>query len=103
VIEVLGGTTAGYYLLEVVRERLDFPSLKGRVVGKASWWRPDTVLVEDAASGQSLIQTLRNETTLPLPLVSRKATRKAPPVPSARYSNPAVCSCLNQHPGWPTI
>jgi predicted phage terminase large subunit-like protein len=56
----------GYYLLDVVRERLDFPSLKSRVLAKAAYWKPHAVLIEDAASGQSLIQTLKLETTLPI-------------------------------------
>jgi len=66
VLAVWAEAQAGYYLLDLVRERLDFPALKSRVVAKAAYWRPHAVLIEDAASGQSLIQSLRVETSLPL-------------------------------------
>ena len=61
------GTTWGFrddhwHLLELVRERLDFPDLKRRVRGQAMKWNPDQVLVEYAGSGISLIQQLRAET-----------------------------------------
>ena len=45
---------------------MEFADLKRRVVELYEMWHPDAVLVEDAASGQSLIQELRAETTLPL-------------------------------------
>ncbi|HJU09416.1 MAG TPA: phage terminase large subunit, partial [Candidatus Binataceae bacterium] len=66
VILVWGEAPTGYYLLDAVRERLDFPALMSRTIAKASWWHPHAILVEDAASGQSLIQSLHAETSLPL-------------------------------------
>src|SRR3954469_7939613 len=56
------GFRAGYwYLLDVLRERLDFPDLKRRVRGLADRWNADLVLVEYAGSGISLVQQLRQD------------------------------------------
>jgi predicted phage terminase large subunit-like protein len=49
------------YLLDVVRERLDYPELKRRVRDEQSRWQADVVLIEDRASGTQLIQELRDE------------------------------------------
>jgi predicted phage terminase large subunit-like protein len=49
------------FLLEVVRERLDYPALKRRVKDEHRRWRPDVVLIEDRASGTQLLQELREE------------------------------------------
>jgi predicted phage terminase large subunit-like protein len=66
VIAVFGEAKDGYFLLHVTRERLEFPDLKRRVVSLSDIMRPHAVLVEDAASGQSLIQALKSETRLPI-------------------------------------
>lgn len=45
---------------------MEFPELK-RVLGSlAEEWKPNAVLVEDKASGQSLIQELKLSTALPI-------------------------------------
>jgi predicted phage terminase large subunit-like protein len=62
---VVGEAADGYYALHVWRERVEFPMLKRKVGELAALWKPDVVLVEDKASGQSLIQELRS-TNLPV-------------------------------------
>lgn len=52
-------TVRGYYLLDVWRGHADFPTLKRTAINLASRWKANAVLVEDKASGQSLIQELR--------------------------------------------
>ena len=47
------------FILDVVRERLDYPALKKRIVREKERWNADIVLIEDKGSGQSLIQDLR--------------------------------------------
>jgi predicted phage terminase large subunit-like protein len=50
-----------YYLLELVRVRLDFPALKRKVIEVYERWaeyQKPTILIEDAGSGTSLIQEL---------------------------------------------
>jgi predicted phage terminase large subunit-like protein len=60
------GMTWGYhdqhwYLLDLIRERLNFPVLKRRVRGAAERWRADLVLIEYAGSGIPLVQQLRQD------------------------------------------
>jgi len=50
-----------YYLLDVYRERLDYPDLKRKARELAELHRVDTVLIEDKASGTQLIQELKRE------------------------------------------
>lgn len=59
-VGVTAGLIAGnWHILEVVRERLDFPDLKSRVRAKAEAWNADLVLIERAGSGLPLLQQLR--------------------------------------------
>jgi predicted phage terminase large subunit-like protein len=44
---------------------VEFPELKRQVITQAQAWAPSSILVEDSASGQSLIQELRT-TNLPI-------------------------------------
>lgn len=50
-----------WHLLDLERQRLDFPDLKRRVQGLAARWEADVVVVEHAGSGISLLQQLRQE------------------------------------------
>lgn len=54
-------TDTGYYLLDVVRERLEYPDLKHSTKTLAQKWKPSAILIEDKGSGQSLIQELKRE------------------------------------------
>jgi len=49
------------FLLDVFRRRMDFPALKRAVIDLAAVHRADIVLVEDKASGISLIAELRSQ------------------------------------------
>lgn len=53
--------TCKWYLLDVFRERLDYPDLKRAVIGKRSYWKADLMLIEDASTGRSLFQELRSK------------------------------------------
>jgi predicted phage terminase large subunit-like protein len=59
-----GEADAGYYLLDVWKRRVEFPALKSMVNTLGDQWKPSVVLVEDKASGQSLIQELKRDTRL---------------------------------------
>jgi predicted phage terminase large subunit-like protein len=63
-------TERGYYLVDLWKQKAEFPELKRMVVSKAAqMWggcKASAVLVEDKASGQSLIQELRRDTMLPI-------------------------------------
>ena len=62
----LGNGVPGYYLREVFRDRMDYPTLRRKVIGYAERDRPMAILIEDKSSGQSLIQDLRSSTSLPI-------------------------------------
>ncbi len=58
-----------YYLLHVLRQRLEYPDLRRRILAHAEAWDARAVLIEDAGSGMSLIQDLRHEGPLrPIPI-----------------------------------
>lgn len=61
-----GETDTGWYLIDIWKDKVEFPDLKRMVVELALRFAPHAVLVEDKASGQSLIQELRNQTRLPV-------------------------------------
>ncbi len=62
----IGETATGFYVLSAWRGRVEFPELKRRVVELAHEFKPAAVVVEDKASGQSLLQELQRETSLPV-------------------------------------
>jgi predicted phage terminase large subunit-like protein len=57
-----------YYLLDVLRERLDYPHLKMRVIEIARRNKVHSVLIEDKGSGTQLIQDLRHGKTQVRPI-----------------------------------
>ena len=61
-----GEAENGFYLLDQIRERLEYPELKRAVLAFYEKHRPALVLVEDKASGQSLVQDLKRGSALPL-------------------------------------
>jgi predicted phage terminase large subunit-like protein len=52
---------ADYYLLDVLRQRLEYPDLRRRILANAEAYDATTVLIEDASSGAPLVQDLRRE------------------------------------------
>lgn len=56
--EVWAHCDGGFYLLDLWRERVQFPDLK-RAVLSHQRWTPSALLIEDIASCQALIQELR--------------------------------------------
>jgi predicted phage terminase large subunit-like protein len=48
-----------YFLLHVLRKRMDYPELKKTVIAHAKYWKATGVVIEDKASGTQLIQDLR--------------------------------------------
>lgn len=49
------------YLIDLVRDRMDYPSLKRAALSLRSRWPAATILIEDKGSRTSLIQDLRQE------------------------------------------
>jgi len=62
----IGEAKSGFYVLSAWRGRVEFPELKRRVLELAAEFTPAAVVVEDRASGQSLLQELQRESRLPV-------------------------------------
>ena len=48
-----------YYLLDLICLRLDYPVLRRKIIETYGQWQGATILIEDAGSGTSLLQDLR--------------------------------------------
>jgi len=55
-----------YHLAWAWRDRVEYPQLKAMTEELAATWQADTILIEKRASGQSLLQSLQQETSLPV-------------------------------------
>ncbi len=92
---VVGEFDKGVMLLDLLRARLAYPQLRQAIIDLAARHRPHALLIEETASGQSLLQELRQATSLPvvgIRPVSDKATRAhacAPSVEAGRVFYPA--------------
>lgn len=49
-----------YYLMDVLRGRFDYPTLKARAISHAGVHKPDKILIEDAGVGTALVPELKN-------------------------------------------
>jgi predicted phage terminase large subunit-like protein len=102
VIQIWGQLKNGWALLDQWRERKEFGDLMRKAVAMGEAYSPYYVLIEDAASGHSLIQMLKNETRLPLlpvkPLGDKVARAHAvsPLVESGRVFLPDQASWLRE-------
>lgn len=91
-----GETDTAYYLLHVWRERVAFPALVAAAKQLAESWSPNVVLIEDKASGQSLVQSLKTETRLPVVAVKvgtskeSRASAVTPTVEAGKVLLPAA-------------
>ena len=48
-----------FYLIDLVRDRFDYPRLKATAMAQISRHKPDVILIEDASTGSPLAQELR--------------------------------------------
>jgi predicted phage terminase large subunit-like protein len=48
-----------FYLLHVLRRRMDYPDLRRMVIAHSQFWKANAVVIEDKASGTQLIQDLQ--------------------------------------------
>jgi len=81
-----------YYLLHVVREKLNYPELRRAIVDQAQAHGANQVIIEDKGSGTSLIQDLSCTSEIPRPIPFKpdydKITRMS--AQSARIENGQV-------------
>ena len=80
VCTIWGEYKNNYYLFNVIRKWLEYPGLKKISIDLINKYNPTAILIEDKASGQSLIQDLRNElrqNIIPIKITKDKITRFA--------------------------
>jgi predicted phage terminase large subunit-like protein len=61
-----------FYLLDVLRHRFDYPTLRARAIAHAGAYRANKILIEDADVGRGLIQELKR---LGLPVIAVRPER----------------------------
>jgi len=76
VIQVWAVASAGYFLIDIWRKQAIMPDVIKQIVGMADAYKPHEILIEDAASGQTLIQILKTKTRLPVIAMSVKEKGK---------------------------
>lgn len=79
-----------YYLVDVFRERVDYPALKARAISLAKFHAPKAILIEDAGLGSGLVKELQQ---LGLPAVAVKPTldkRTRMSIQSAKFESGQV-------------
>ena len=59
VCTIWGVVNKQYYLLSMIRQKLTYPNLKNLIEKKNAKYKPKYILIEDKASGQSIIQDLK--------------------------------------------
>lgn len=69
-------TATHYYLADVIHGRWEYPELRRRVFELAERDKPDAVLIEDKASGQSLIQELRSASKHPVVAIKPESDKE---------------------------
>lgn len=76
-----------YYLLDVFRERLDFPALRKAAHKIACKYRPRNILIEDMGTGKSLLQELKSDRgeMIPYPTAIKPRDDKIIRMSSASY------------------
>ncbi|MDF2965881.1 MAG: putative phage protein [Rickettsiaceae bacterium] len=73
-----------YFLIDMLRAKYEYSELKRTIISQAAIYRPKFVIIEDKASGQSLIQDLAIETNIHIKKykpVRDKVTRFAATIP----------------------
>lgn len=75
-----GISDGNYYLISMLEEKFEYPELKKAAKKLAEEYKPFKIIIEDKASGQSLIQDLKNEgfkNIVPSKAITDKITRFA--------------------------
>lgn len=67
----------GFYLIHRFKERCDFPTLEKKAIELANYFKPNQILIEDAASGQCLAQAMKKRTLLPIKAIRPEGDKTA--------------------------
>ncbi len=78
VIATWGFDGVYYYVVDVWRDKVEFPDLRRIAAEAYEWYRPSAMLVEDAAAGTAIIQEFRRGSNIPVlavPALGSKESR----------------------------
>ena len=91
-----------YYLVDVFRDRIDYPTLKAEAISLAGLHKPNVILIEDAAGGTALAKELQ-QTGLPAVAVKPEFDKRIRmSIQSAKFESrrvflPSVASWLYEY------
>jgi predicted phage terminase large subunit-like protein len=89
-----------HHLLNVRRQKLNYPSLKRAAISHAQAWNAKTILIENAALGAALIQDLKNDPKAPQPISIRPVGDKMNRMCAASALIEAGCVFLPKAAEW---
>lgn len=74
VVQLWGEAVDGYYLIDMLRKKLEYPALKAAVLAFCDKYnQASEIIIEDKASGQQLVQDFKQATRLPVvPVIPSK-------------------------------
>jgi predicted phage terminase large subunit-like protein len=79
-----------YYLVDVLRGRFDYPTLKARVLSHAKLHKPGTIMIEDAGVGTALIQDLKKASFSVVPVKPEHDKKVRMSIQSAKFESGRV-------------
>jgi predicted phage terminase large subunit-like protein len=79
-----------YYLMDVLRERLDYPSLKARAIMHARAYNPSKVLIEDTGVGTALVAELKRAGLIAIAVKPERNKKTRMSIQSAKFESGLV-------------
>jgi predicted phage terminase large subunit-like protein len=79
-----------YFLVDMLRQRLDYPTLKAQAIAHARFHNPTTILIEDTGVGPALVSELQNSgfRVVPMQVEQNKMARMS--VQSGKFASGQV-------------
>lgn len=93
----------GFYVISRYKDKIDLPELEKVSISLANYYSPNQIIIEDKASGQSLIQVLKKRTKLPIKAVQVDRDKRArlqsvsPLIEAGRFFLPENESWVNDY------
>lgn len=111
VIATWGTDGKDYYLIDLWRQRVEYPDLERAIIDQYRKWSPAGVLIEDTASGQVAVQMLQRTTMLPavpVKVTASKSVRAGAVAPVCEANKvvlpddaPWVSDWIDEHASFP--
>jgi predicted phage terminase large subunit-like protein len=79
-----------YYLVDVFRERVDYPALKARAILLEKIYTPTTILIEDVGLGSGLVKELQQAGLPAVPVTPKSDKRTRMSIQSAKFESGQV-------------